>query len=564
MTTGRASVVRRWASGRGVAALLGTVLLLAGALATWAATGSSAAASYRTAVVSRADVQQSLNATGTVSRVGERSLAFGAAGTVGTVRVAVGDRVQAGRVVATLERSALKAAVTKARAALSRARAVLAADRVTQSAAAVAASTPATTTTPTPTSTPTSAAGDRGEPTTPATSTETVAAAQAALLDAVRAADQAVQVAAAALAAQATTCGAVSASAPATQGDAPAVADPVAACRTALDTVQAAQVTVSHAQGAAQRAIDHLASVLDATTKATPAATPTPTPTATPATPSAPSAPNAPNAPNAPSSTSSESSGTRPAATSATVTAATLARDQSTVDSSRAALIRAAASLAASTITTPVSGTVAAVTVAPGDQVSATGSGQVVVLSDDGQAAVTVDVDQSDIRSVKLGQDARVTPDGGTRAVPGRVTAIGLLSSSTSGTAAYPVTVSVAGAPLSMASGSDASVSVVVATVTDALTVPSSAVAGTGGSATVRVLAGGVMTATPVTVGAVGAVRTQVVKGLRSGQVVVLADLSQPLPTSDTADVGRGAFGGRGGFGGGPAVSGVQGPAGRG
>jgi len=91
----------------------------------------------------------------------------------------------------------------------------------------------------------------------------------------------------------------------------------------------------------------------------------------------------------------------------------------------------------------------------------------------------------------------------------------------------------------------------VVATVTDVLTVPSSAVAGTGGNATVRVLSGGVVTATPVRVGAVGAVRTQVIEGLRAGQVVVLADLSQPLPTSDPADVGRGGLG-RSGFEGPP------------
>ena len=60
----------------------------------------------------------------------------------------------------------------------------------------------------------------------------------------------------------------------------------------------------------------------------------------------------------------------------------------------------------------------------------------------------------------------------------------------------------------------------------------------------------------PVQVGAVGSALTEIKSGLTAGATVVLADLSQPLPSSNTTNRGfgaggAGAFGGAGGFGGG-------------
>ena len=105
-----------------------------------------------------------------------------------------------------------------------------------------------------------------------------------------------------------------------------------------------------------------------------------------------------------------------------------------------------------------------------------------------------------------------------------------------------------------MADGSQAAVSLVTKTVHGAVTVPTSAVLGSGASATVRVLSGGTVTTSRVAVGAVGAERVQITSGLTPGQRVVLADLSEPLPTSDTGTgrFGGGGFGGSGFGGGGP------------
>jgi hypothetical protein len=62
-----------------------------------------------------------------------------------------------------------------------------------------------------------------------------------------------------------------------------------------------------------------------------------------------------------------------------------------------------------------------------------------------------------------------------------------------------------------------------------------------------------------VTVGAIGTEVTQILSGLQAGQSVMLADLTESLPTS-TANTraggalgGAGGYGGAGGFGGPPA-----------
>jgi RND family efflux transporter MFP subunit len=232
------------------------------------------------------------------------------------------------------------------------------------------------------------------------------------------------------------------------------------------------------------------------------------------------------------------------------VTAATLARDQSEIDTAHAALVRAQAALDQARLSAPIAGTVAALGVARGDTVS-TSTVAAVINGDDGSVEVTINVTENDIRAIKVGQTAQVTADGAQDGLPARVTSIGMLAASGSGTASYPVVVSLTGASLALASGSDATVSVVTATADNVVTVPSSAVtrAASGSTAVVRLLTGDQVAPTPVQIGAVGPVRTEIVSGLKAGQRVVLADMSAALPSSSTGARLGGGFGG-GGFGG--------------
>ncbi len=97
-------------------------------------------------------------------------------------------------------------------------------------------------------------------------------------------------------------------------------------------------------------------------------------------------------------------------------------------------------------------------------------------------------------------------------------------------------------------SGSDADVEIIVHKSVDVTTVPSSAVRTVGSVHLVTVMDGTTAKATPVTLGTVGDVLTQVKSGVAPGERVVLADLDQPLPTTSTSSL-RTGFGGGGGGG---------------
>ena len=106
-----------------------------------------------------------------------------------------------------------------------------------------------------------------------------------------------------------------------------------------------------------------------------------------------------------------------------------------------------------------------------------------------------------------------MTPVGTSTKVPGTVTRVGTLPDPNAETTAYPVTITVDEPPATLAAGSSATASVVVATAKDVLTVPTSAV----NRGTVTVLNGDQTTVTRVTVGAVGPTRTEIKEGLTAG-----------------------------------------------
>jgi hypothetical protein len=116
------------------------------------------------------------------------------------------------------------------------------------------------------------------------------------------------------------------------------------------------------------------------------------------------------------------------------------------------------------------------------------------------------------------------------------------------------VTVLVARPGKAFVDGGATSVSIAVKNVTNVITVPNSALS----NGSVTVLNAGKATRTRVQTGITGALVTEVTSGLRVGQQVVLADLSQALPTNSTTTprFGNGGFGGPGGFTGLPPVGG--------
>ncbi|MEQ6902603.1 biotin/lipoyl-binding protein [Nocardioides sp. YIM 152588] len=114
--------------------LVAPLAVLAVGATAWAGYGAVAtdAPSYRLASTTLGDIEQRLALTGTVASTGRVDLTASTSGTVADVAVEEGDRVRKGEVLIRLDRTALEAAVTSARADLAAARAQLESDEEAQ------------------------------------------------------------------------------------------------------------------------------------------------------------------------------------------------------------------------------------------------------------------------------------------------------------------------------------------------------------------------------------------------------------------------------------------------
>jgi HlyD family secretion protein len=254
----------------------------------------------------------------------------------------------------------------------------------------------------------------------------------------------------------------------------------------------------------------------------------------------------------------------RGSTTGAPATAAQLAADQASLDAANAQLSVARQNLAAATLVAPISGTVALVNIAAGQQVTGSqGSGATAnfVIEGAGGQEATTTISDTSVGRIRIGQPATVTLDGSATSISGEVVAIGMLNTtSASGSTSYPVTIGLTGDVPTLFAGSDAQVAITLAKVGDAVTVPTSAVHGTGAVTFVSVLRAGTPVTVRVVVGAVGPTLTQISSGLSVGEQVVLADMSTPLPTNTNPFATRGlTTGGGGGFGRGRAGLGTTG-----
>ena len=100
--------------------------------------GKAAAASLVTAKASTGTIVSSVSISGSVSSSSVNELNFGTAGTVTAVSVAVGDKVTAGQVLATIDNSSLQVQLQVAQANLVAAQARLDLDRAGPTAATIA------------------------------------------------------------------------------------------------------------------------------------------------------------------------------------------------------------------------------------------------------------------------------------------------------------------------------------------------------------------------------------------------------------------------------------------
>ena len=275
---------------------------------------------------------------------------------------------------------------------------------------------------------------------------------------------------------------------------------------------------------------------------------------------------------------------------------------QAQVASAGSKLSSAQESLADAKLTSPIAGTVAAVNIAAGDAVSGSGgsgssgsgggsgsgsggsggsgggsgsasafaaaassssssnsgssSAQVTVISTDSWV-VDATVGSTDLAQLESGLEAEITPTGSTSPVFGVVQSVGIVASSSStGSAEFPVTITVTGSPTGLYAGGSANVAIIVKQLQNVLTVPTAAVHTVNGKTVVYAHSGGSRVAKTVTVGSTFGATTQITAGLKSGdQVEVTTIAGRGRTGTGTGTRTGGGFGGSGfgggGFGGG-------------
>lgn len=237
-------------------------------------------------------------------------------------------------------------------------------------------------------------------------------------------------------------------------------------------------------------------------------------------------------------------------------TASDIGADQAQIDVDQANVAVAMQNLSAAILTSPISGTVASVSMTRGQSVSANATGSSITILGPGQYEVSTTIGLSLIDQLEVGDETSVTVNGITTPLTGKVAAVGVLAiAATSGNVTYPVTILLDATAETLYAGSGASVTITLHRVADVLTVPTSAVHTAGGQHSVTVLTNGAEQTVVVQVGAVGTDLTQITSGLTAGQQVVLANLDQPLTSTTTS--GAGGLSNLGGNGNTPRVPGA-------
>jgi trimeric autotransporter adhesin len=612
---------------RKIIAIVVIVAVIAiGATAAMALTKSSPH-TYRTATVTTGAVTKTLNSSGILQPIAQATVAFPIAGTVKTVNVHVGSQVSVGQTLASLDTTSLQQQLLSKQAALASAQLTLYkalnGQSVTGTGSHSASGTSSSQSTSNSQSTQSTASGNStltaasttssGSSSQPSLFVETaftggtghhtngsgnggsgngtqtngatsVPAAQLLLIAAQRQADAAMNTAQVALQMAEQACGAphtgphngnghggtggtfgggtggtgggtggtgggTGGGGPTTSTTAPNNNAPSApstgigsqACIAAQQQLLTAQQALGDAQQQVTVAANTLTQLLNAS-----ASTPSSTP-----------------------STHSGSSGGSTHSTTPTVStpsAEQLVAYQAAVDSAATQVLVAAQALQQATIASPLAGTVEAMSLTPGTQLSANSTTDNVVVVGTGGYEVATAVSVDEIESVKVGQSATVMADGTNTPLTAKVVSIGVAPTTSGNTTMYPVILGLTGTTSGLRNGGGATTAIDVAHAdASALVVPTSAVHTLNNIHFVTVLQGHTTSTARVTLGVVGPDNTQITSGLKAGQVVVLADLKQAVPSSNIANrlggtgsglggalTGATGFGGAGGgFGGG-------------
>jgi macrolide-specific efflux system membrane fusion protein len=277
---------------------------------------------------------------------------------------------------------------------------------------------------------------------------------------------------------------------------------------------------------------------------------------------------------------------------------AQIAADQAAVSVAQAAVDSAQKEVDGTTLTAPVAGTVTAVNVAVGDTVSGSSSsssgsggsgssGGAGATAGDGSSSsgsgssptssssassssssssssgafeitgtdswtTQISVAAAQVKNIKTGNQVKLSTSENSSFF-GTVSSIGLLPSTSSGAATYPVDVAVTGTPDNLYDGVSVTANVIYKQISDAVAVPSLALTQSNGKTVVTKVVDGKQVKTEVTTGIQSGQYTQITSGLKSGDKIVLK-ITRPGGTGGSSGSGSsGRTGGGAGTGGFPS-----------
>jgi len=202
---------------------------------------------------------------------------------------------------------------------------------------------------------------------------------------------------------------------------------------------------------------------------------------------------------------------------------------EAAVKQDEASLQQAQSQLAKSSIVAPFDGTVGDIYVQVGQWVSA--GTQAIALVDLTRLSLAVTLAEVDVPQVQEGQAVEITLDAEPEAVfTGTVASMDIVGTTTQGVVNYTATISIHSPKDTLRPGMNASASIILQRRENVLLVPNRAVrTGSGRTKMVTVLYQGQLIDVPVTLGLSGDALSEVVDGLREGDVVLV---SQTTTTS--------------------------------
>lgn len=279
-----------------------------------------------------------------------------------------------------------------------------------------------------------------------------------------------------------------------------------------------------------------------------------------------------------------------------------LAADTAAATSAQGQVTAAQQAMSAATLTSPIAGVVAEVNLTVGEQVGASSGGsgsatsggsgggtggsgsgtggsgsdgsnstsssstdQFLVISTTSWV-VNATVDSTGVGLIAPGDQAQIVPGSSPSIIYGTIASVGVMATTSSGVATFPVNISVTGNPSGLHAGDTATVSLIYRQLSGVLVVPTAAVHTIGGQRVVYLVSGGKQVSHPIGVGLSSGGSTQITSGLNEGDQVEVA-----IPATSNGGAGSSAsrsarpsggprqFPGGGNFGGGAGGGGFGG-----